>query len=187
MCDRNCSSLHVVIGTVFVFSRSISPQPHGVYMRFWVLRLGVQGAGGQENQDTPLVTTWSLKVGICMITAGLRMTQESINIHVNEFHGDGNSAEHLGNLYLFLSMAYKVAACRPVCSRQRWRTRQFIPGWSKWLWKYKKVSFLVWKEPELLSEVERHQKAIAGLTSGHSLHAGSTGGLDSVPLCGDHQ
>lgn len=42
---------------VFVFSRSISPQPHGVYMRFWVLRPGVQGAGEQESQDTPLVTT----------------------------------------------------------------------------------------------------------------------------------
>lgn len=37
-------------------------------------------------------------------------------------------------------------------SRQRWRTRQFVPGWSKWLWKYKSL-LVEGKEPELLSEV----------------------------------
>lgn len=37
-------------------------------------------------------------------------------------------------------------------SRQRWRTRHFVPGWSKWLWKYKSL-LVEGKEPELLSEV----------------------------------
>lgn len=37
-------------------------------------------------------------------------------------------------------------------SRQRWRTRHFVPGWSKWLWKYKSL-LVEGKEPELWSEV----------------------------------